>query len=41
MLMLGLNEAVDQLTVDNCVHWNDFALRREDGHVLRTLDQYG
>ena len=35
MLMLGLNEAVDQLVVTNNVCLYGHVLRREDGHVLR------
>ena len=34
MFMLGLNEAMDQLAMANCVHWYGHVLRREDGHVL-------
>ena len=34
-LMLGLNEAMDQLPMASCVHWYGHVLRREDGHVLR------
>ena len=35
MLMLGLNETKDQLTMANSVHWYGHMLSREDGHVLR------
>ena len=35
MLMLGMNETIDQLTMANGVNWYDHLLRREDGHVLR------
>ena len=35
MLMLGLNETIDQLTMANSVHWYSHVLRREDGHVSR------
>ena len=34
-LMLGLNEAIDQLAMKNSVRWYSHVLRREDGHVLR------
>ena len=34
MLMLGFDEAIDQLAMANSVHWYDYVLRREDGHVL-------
>ena len=33
--MLGFNEAINQLVIDNSVCWNGHVLRREDGHVLR------
>ena len=35
MLMLGLNEAVDQLAMSNSLHWHGHILRMEDGHALR------
>ena len=35
MIMLGLNEAIDQLAMASIVHWYGHVLRREDGHVLR------
>ena len=35
--MLGLNETIDQLAMVNSVHRYGHVLRREDGHVLRTL----
>ena len=35
MLVLGLNETVDQLALENSIHWYDYLLRREGGHVLR------
>ena len=39
MLMLGLIETIDQLTMINSVCWKDHVLRRDDGLVLRmTLD---
>ena len=38
MLILGLNAAIDQLTMASSVHWNRHVLRREDGHVLRRED---
>ena len=34
-LMLGLNEAIDQLAMVNSVRWYGHVLRREDGVVLR------
>ena len=36
--MLGLSETIDQWDMANSVHWYGYVLRREDGHVLRTLD---
>ena len=37
--MLGLNEAIDQLAVVNCVCWHGDVLQKEVGHVLgRALD---
>ena len=39
MLMLGLNETIDQLAMENSVHWYVHVLTREDGNVLiRALD---
>ena len=38
MSILGLNETIDQLTMVNSVCWYDHVLRREDGHILRTLN---
>ena len=35
MLMLGMNEAIVQLSMGNCVCWNGHVLRRDDDHVLR------
>ena len=35
MLMLGLKEIIDQLTITNSVHWYGHMLRIEDGLVLR------
>ena len=35
MLMLGLNEAIDQLAMANSIRWYGHVLRREDGDVLR------
>ena len=35
MLMLGLNETVDQLSMANSVRWYGHVLRIEYGHVLR------
>ena len=40
MLVLGLNETIDQLTMANSVHWCDHVLRREDGHVLRRASYF-
>ena len=37
MLLLGLNEAIDQLAVVNCGAWNRHAWRKDNGRVLRTL----
>ena len=38
MLIWGLIESVDQLTMAKSVHWYGHMLRTEDGHVLgRTL----
>ena len=33
MLVLGMNESVDQLTITTSVHW--YGHVREDGHVWR------
>ena len=33
-LMLGLNEAIDQLAIANSVHLHGDVLRCEDGYVL-------
>ena len=38
MLLLGLNETIDQLAMAKSVCWYGHVLRREDGHVLRSLD---
>ena len=39
MLMLGLNETIDQLAMENSFRWYGHVLRREHGHVLgRALD---
>ena len=35
MFMLGLIETIDQLAMENSVHWYGHVLRREDCHVLR------
>ena len=35
MFMLGLNETIDQMAMENSVLWYGHLLRREDGHVLR------
>ena len=37
MLMLGLNETTYKLVIANSVRWYGHVLRREDGHVMRTL----
>ena len=38
-LMLGLNESIHQLDIENSVCWYGHVLRKEDGQVLRrTLD---
>ena len=34
-LMFDLNETMDQLSMSNSVHWYDYVLRKEYGHVLR------
>ena len=34
-LMLGLNETIDLLVIENSVHWYGDVLMREDGHVMR------
>ena len=34
-LNVGMNETMDQLAMENSVHWYVHVLRREDGHVLR------
>ena len=33
--MLGMNETIDQLVMENSIRWHGHVLRREDGHVLR------
>ena len=38
IFMLGLKQNTDQLALAYTVHWYGCLLRREDGHVLRTLD---
>ena len=39
LIMLGLKETMDHLTMANSVRWYGHVLRREDGHVLaRALD---
>ena len=35
IIMLGLNEAIDQLSMASSVHWYGHVLRRDDGHILR------
>ena len=35
MLKLGLNEAKDQMAMEDSVRWYGDVLRREDGHILR------
>ena len=35
MFMLGLNETIDQLAMENSVHWYGHMSRRKDDHVLR------
>ena len=35
MLMLGMNETIDQMSMANSVCWCGHVLRRDDGHVLR------
>ena len=35
MFMLGLNETIDQLAMQNSVRWYGHVFNREDGHVLR------
>ena len=35
MLMLGLNETIDQMSMANSVCWCGHVLRRDDGQVLR------
>ena len=34
-MILGLNEAIEQLDVASSVCWYGHVLRREDGHVFR------
>ena len=35
----GFERTIDQLAMENSVHWHGHVLRREDGHVLtRELD---
>ena len=35
MVMLGLNETIDQLAMENSVRWHGHVLRREVGHIIR------
>ena len=35
MYVVALSETIDQLTIENSVHWNGHVLRKEDGYVLR------
>ena len=35
MFMLCLKETMDQLSMENSVHWYGHVMRREDGHILR------
>ena len=35
MFMLGLNETIDPLAIENSVRCDGHVLRREDGHVMR------
>ena len=35
LLMLGMNETINQLSMANSIRWYDYVLRREDGRVLR------
>ena len=35
LLILEMTETIDHLVMENSVHWYDYVLRREDGHVLR------
>ena len=38
MFMSGLSETMNELAMANSVRWYGHVLRREDGHVLRSLD---
>ena len=38
MFMLGLNETIDQFAMPNSVRWYGHVLKRNDGHILRSLD---
>ena len=35
LMFMSLSETTDQLATANSVHWYGYALRRENGHVLR------
>ena len=37
-LLLGLSEVMDRLAMANSIRWYGHVLRREDGHVLRSLE---
>ena len=39
-LMLGLNEAFDQLAMANHVHWYGHMLKREDWHAFRRVLEF-
>ena len=35
LILLGLNNIIDKLSMGNSVHWYGHVLRKEDGQVLR------
>ena len=37
IFLLGLNETIDQLAMENSVHWYGHVLRKADGHILRRV----
>ena len=37
MLVVGWNDAMDQLTMTHTIHWYGQVMRWEDGHVIRRV----
>ena len=40
MFMLGLSKTMDQLTMENGLHWYGHVLGKEDGHVFKREDDH-